>query len=123
MSNNKINENITIRKKMEVQDGHYEYDELNDKYNHVVPISIVSEKPDYSKLLFENSKIHIDRNGDVQIKRTNADRIRNMSDEELNEIFSESYQNGISDSTAWEWGQRQNTFVQTIEWLQSESEE
>lgn len=49
---------------------------------------------------------------------TNADRIRDMSDEELNELFHEIYNAGAEDSVAYEWGQRTNSFEWTMEWLQ-----
>ena len=49
---------------------------------------------------------------------TNADRIRAMSDEELNELFHEIYNAGAEDAVAYEWGQRTNSFEWTTEWLQ-----
>ena len=49
---------------------------------------------------------------------TNADRIRAMSDEELNELFHEIYNAGAEDAVAYEWGQRTNSFEWTMEWLQ-----
>ena len=49
---------------------------------------------------------------------TNADRIRSMSDEELNELFHEIYNAGAEDAVAYEWGQRTNSFEWTTEWLQ-----
>ena len=48
----------------------------------------------------------------------NADRIRSMSDEELNELFHEIYNAGGDDAVAYEWGQRRNSFEWTMEWLQ-----
>ena len=51
-------------------------------------------------------------------KMTNADRIRAMSDEELNELFHEIYNAGAEDAVAYEWGQRTNSFEWTTEWLQ-----
>ena len=48
----------------------------------------------------------------------NADRIRAMSDEELNELFHEIYNAGAEDAVAYEWGQRTNSFEWTTEWLQ-----
>ena len=53
---------------------------------------------------------------------TNADRIRAMSDEELNELFHEIYNAGAEDAIADEWGQRTNSFEWTIEWLQQPAE-
>ena len=53
---------------------------------------------------------------------TNADRIRAMSDEELNELFHEIYNAGAEDAVAYEWGQRTNSFEWTMEWLQQPAE-
>ena len=49
---------------------------------------------------------------------TNADRIRSMTDDELNELFHEIYNAGAEDAVAYEWGQRTNSFKWTIDWLQ-----
>ena len=49
---------------------------------------------------------------------TNADRIRAMNDEELNELFHEIYNAGAEDAVAYEWGQRTNSFEWTTDWLQ-----
>ena len=49
---------------------------------------------------------------------TNADRIRAMSDEELNDLFNEIYNAGVEDAVSYEWGQRTNSFEWTMEWLQ-----
>ena len=49
---------------------------------------------------------------------TNADRVRSMTDDELNELFHEIYNAGAEDAVAYEWGQRTNSFEWTIEWLQ-----
>ena len=51
-------------------------------------------------------------------EKTNADRIRAMSDEELNELFHEIYNAGAEDAVAYEWGQRTNSFEWTMDWLQ-----
>ena len=55
--------------------------------------------------------------------KTNADRIRSMSDEELNDLFNEIYNAGIEDAVSYEWGQRTNSFEWTMEWLRQPSEE
>ena len=49
---------------------------------------------------------------------TNADRIRSMSDEELNELFHEIYNAGAEDAVSYVWGNRTNNFEWTMEWLQ-----
>ena len=48
----------------------------------------------------------------------NADKIRSMTDDELNELFHEIYNAGAEDAVAYEWGQRTNSFEWTMEWLQ-----
>ena len=50
--------------------------------------------------------------------KTNADRIRAMSDDELNDLFHEIYDAGAEDAVAYDWGQRTNSFEWTMEWLQ-----
>ena len=55
-------------------------------------------------------------------QKTNADRIRAMSDDELNELFHEIYNAGAEDSVAYEWGQRTNSFEWTMDWLQKPAE-
>lgn len=59
----------------------------------------------------------------TEYRMTNADRIRSMSDEELNELFHEIYNAGEDDAVAYEWGQRRNSFEWTMEWLQQPAEE
>ena len=54
---------------------------------------------------------------------TNADRIRAMSDEALNDLFRDIYNAGIDDAAEYEWGHRTNSFEWTIEWLQQPMEE
>ena len=56
------------------------------------------------------------------VQKTNADRIRAMSDDELNELFHEIYNAGAEDSVAYEWGQRTNSFEWTMDWLQKPAE-
>ena len=53
---------------------------------------------------------------------TKADRIRAMSDDELNELFHEIYNAGVDDASSYEWGQRTNSFEWTIEQLQQPAE-
>ena len=54
--------------------------------------------------------------------QTNADRIRSMSDDELNDLFHEIYNAGIEDASSYEWGQRTNNFEWTMDWLQMPTE-
>ena len=55
-------------------------------------------------------------------KQTNADRIRSMSDDELNDLFYEIYNAGVEDASSYEWGQRTNSFEWTMDWLQMPTE-
>ena len=54
--------------------------------------------------------------------KTNADRIRSMTDDELNELFHEIYDAGVDDAVSYEWGHRTNSFEWTMEWLQQPAE-
>ena len=58
-----------------------------------------------------------DWSGGTEIK-TNAERIRAMSDDELNELFHEIYNAGAEDAVSYVWGNRTNNFEWTMEWLQ-----
>ena len=49
---------------------------------------------------------------------TNADRIRAMSDEELNDLFHDIYDSGAYDAVSYGCGHQTNSFEWTIEWLQ-----
>ena len=55
-------------------------------------------------------------------EKTNADRIRSMTDEELNELFYDIYNAGADDAVAYEWGQRTNSFEWTMEQLKQSVE-
>ena len=55
-------------------------------------------------------------------EKTNAQKIRSMSDDELNELFHEIYNAGAEDAVAYEWGQRTNSFERTMEWLKQSAE-
>ena len=55
-------------------------------------------------------------------EKTNAQKIRSMSDDELNELFNEIYNAGAEDAVAYEWGQRTNSFEWTMDWLQQPAE-
>ena len=59
----------------------------------------------------------------TEYRMTNADRIRAMSDDELNDLFNEIYNAGVEDAVSYEWGQRTNSFEWTMEWLQQPAEE
>lgn len=53
---------------------------------------------------------------------TNAERIRTMTDDELNDLLHEIYNTGVEDSVLFEWGRRTNSFEWTMEWLQKPAE-
>ena len=59
---------------------------------------------------------------DAIIPMTNAQKIRSMSDDELNDLFYEIYNAGVEDASAYEWGQRTNSFEWTMDWLQMPTE-
>ena len=71
---------------------------------------------------WKDGKCHYRRDCENKVL-TNADRIREMSDEELNEIFHEIYNAGEEDAVAYEWGQRTNSFEWTMDWLQQPAED
>ena len=52
----------------------------------------------------------------------NADKIRSMTDDELNDLFHEIYDAGVDDAVSYEWGHRANSFEWTMEWLQQPAE-
>ena len=52
----------------------------------------------------------------------NADKIRSMTDDELNELFHEIYNAGVDDASSYELGHRTNSFEWTMEWLQQPAE-
>ena len=53
---------------------------------------------------------------------TNADRIRSMTDDELNKLFHDIYNAGAEDAFAYELGQRTNSFEWTMDWLKQPAE-
>ena len=54
----------------------------------------------------------------VEDNKTNADRIRSMTDDELNDLFHDIYNAGVDDASSYEWGHRKNSFEWTMDWLQ-----
>ena len=58
----------------------------------------------------------------TNMPKTNADRIRAMTDDELNDLLHEIYNVGVEDAVLFEWGQRTNSFEWTMEWLQQPAE-
>lgn len=54
--------------------------------------------------------------------QTNADRIRAMSDEELNDLFHDIYDSGAYDAVSYGCGHQTNSFEWTMDWLQQQAE-
>ena len=83
------------------------------------------ECPDYAKCVKE-SNLKIKRKSCKKAKTeyvmTNADRIRSMTDDELNDLFHEIYDAGVDDAVSYEWGHRTNSFEWTIAWLKQPAE-
>ena len=52
----------------------------------------------------------------------NADKIRSMTDDELNDLFYDIYNAGVDDASSYEWGHRKNSFEWTMDWLQHPAE-
>ena len=52
----------------------------------------------------------------------NADKIRSMTDDELNDLFHEIYNAGVDDASSYEWGHRTNSFEWTMDWLEQPAE-
>ena len=52
----------------------------------------------------------------------NADKIRSMTDDELNDLFHEIYNAGVDDAVSYDLGQRTNSFEWTMEWLKKPAE-
>lgn len=55
-------------------------------------------------------------------EKTNADRIRAMTDDELNDLFHEIYNAGAYDAVSYGCGHQTNSFEWTMEWLQKPAE-
>ena len=77
---------------------------------------------DWCEKVIDSPDPDMQRNCQHFCEKTNADRIRSMTDDELNEMFHEIYNAGAEDAVAYEWGQRTNSFEWTIEWLQKPAE-
>ena len=53
---------------------------------------------------------------------TNADRIRSMTDDELNDLFHDIYDSGAYDAVSYGCGHQTNSFEWTMDWLQQPAE-
>ena len=54
--------------------------------------------------------IPVKNNTPTEASMNNADKIRSMTDDELNDLFHEIYDAGVDDAVAYECGQRTNSF-------------
>ena len=73
---------------------------------------------DWCEKVIDSPDQYMQRNCQYFCEKTNADRIRSMTDDELNELFHEIYNAGVDDAVEYEWGHRTNSFEWTMEWLQ-----
>ena len=53
---------------------------------------------------------------------SNADRIRAMTDDELNDLFHDIYDSGAYDAVSYGCGHQTNSFEWTMDWLQQPAE-
>ena len=53
---------------------------------------------------------------------TNADRIRAMTDDEMNDLFRDIYDSGAYDAVSYGCGYQTNSFEWTMDWLQQPAE-
>ena len=54
--------------------------------------------------------------------QNNADRIRAMTDDELNDLFHDIYDSGVYDAVSYGCGHQTNSFEWTMDWLQQPAE-
>ena len=88
-----------------------------------MPKNIVCKKcnnlvNDWCEKVIDSPDQDMQRDCQYFCEKTNADRVRSMKDDELNELFRDIYNAGAEDAVAYEWGQRTNSFEWTMEWLQ-----
>ena len=53
----------------------------------------------------------------------NADKIRTMTDDELNDLFHEIYNAGVVYGVSYMYGKIPNNFEWTIKWIQQSAED
>ena len=73
---------------------------------------------DWCEKVIDSPDQDVQRDCQYFCEKTNADSIRSMTDDELNELFYDIYNAGAEDAVAYEWGQRTNSFEWTMDWLQ-----
>ena len=77
---------------------------------------------DWCEKVIDSQDQDMQRDCQYFCEKNNADRVRSMTDDELNDLFHEIYNAGIDDAVEYEWGHRTNSFEWTIEWLQQPAE-
>ena len=77
---------------------------------------------DWCEKVIDSPDQDLQRDCQYFCEKKNADRIRSMTDDELNDLFHEIYDAGAEDAVAYEWGQRTNSFEWTMDWLQQQAE-
>ena len=77
---------------------------------------------DWCEKVIDSPDPDIQRDCQHFCEKTNAQKIRSMSDDELNELFRDIYNAGAEDAVAYAWGQRTNSFEWTVEWLKHPAE-
>ena len=77
---------------------------------------------DWCEKVIDSPDKDLQRDCQYFCEKTNADRIRSMADDELNDLFHEIYNAGVDDASSYEWGHRTNSFEWTIAWLKQPAE-
>ena len=94
----------------------------------IMPKNVVCKKcnnlvNDWCEKVIDSPDPDMQRDCQHFCEKTNAQKIRSMTDDELNDLFHEIYNAGVDDAVSYEWGQRTNSFEWTMEWLQQPAEE
>lgn len=78
---------------------------------------------DWCEKVIDSPDQNMQRDCQYFCEKTNADRIRSMTDDELNDLFHEIYDAGAEDAVSYDWGLRTNSFEWTMDWLMQPAEE
>ena len=65
---------------------------------------------DWCEKVIDSPDLDMQRDCQYFCEKTNAQKIRSMSDDELNELFHEIYNAGAEDAVAYEWGATDKQF-------------
>ena len=77
---------------------------------------------DWCEKVIDSPDQYMQRDCQYFCEKTNAQKIRSMTDDELNDLFHEIYDAGVDDAVSYEWRHRTNSFEWTMEWLQQPAE-